>query len=98
MPPNRPIRVVLVRPRNPLNIGACARAMGNFGLSELVVVEPYEPIWKEARAAPDAEAVLENARAVATWKEAVAGCALIVWAPVPFISARLSRRSLNFQI
>jgi TrmH family RNA methyltransferase len=78
MPPNRPIRIVLVRPRNPLNIGACARAMANFGLSELVVVEPFEPIWKEARAAPGAESLLEEARAVATWQEAVKECSLII--------------------
>ena len=30
-------RVVLVRPRNPLNIGAAARAMANFGLQDLMV-------------------------------------------------------------
>jgi TrmH family RNA methyltransferase len=76
MPAKRSTRVVLVRPRNPLNIGACARAMANFGLSVLVVIEPFEPVWKEARAAPGAESVLENARAVATWKEAVDGCAI----------------------
>src|SRR6185312_11175362 len=78
MPVNRPVRVVLVRPRNPLNIGACARALANFGLSELVVVEPYEPVWKEARSAPGAETVLENARAVATWEEAVKGCTILL--------------------
>jgi len=42
-------RIVLVRPRNPLNIGAAARAMANFGLSDLAVVAPFEPTWKEAR-------------------------------------------------
>jgi len=78
MPPNRPTRVILVRPRNPLNIGACARAMANFGLTNLVVVDPYEPIWREARSAPGAEKLLEEARAVASWKEAVQDCALIV--------------------
>ncbi|MBI4166158.1 MAG: hypothetical protein HY508_10545, partial [Acidobacteria bacterium] len=36
-------RIVLVRPRNPLNIGAAARAMANFGFRDLVVVEPYGP-------------------------------------------------------
>ena len=35
--------VVLVRPRDPNNIGACARAMANFGLSDLRVVEPFPP-------------------------------------------------------
>ena len=76
---NRPVRVILVRPRNPNNIGACARAMANFGdVSDLVVVEPYEPIWQETKAAPEAEDVVKNARAVATWEEAVEGCAILL--------------------
>jgi tRNA/rRNA methyltransferase len=70
--------VVLVRPRNPLNIGACARAMANFGHSELVVLEPYEPVWQETRSAPEAEAVVLEARAVATWDEAVADSTLVI--------------------
>jgi tRNA/rRNA methyltransferase len=75
---NRGVRVLLVRPRNPLNIGACARAMANFGHSELVVLEPYEPVWQETRSAPDAEAVVREARAVATWEEAVADSSLVI--------------------
>ena len=76
--PNRPTRIVLVRPRNPLNIGACARALANFGHTDLVVVDPYEPIWREARSAPGAEELLEKARAVGTWKEAIADCTLVL--------------------
>ena len=72
------VRVVLVRPRNPLNIGACARAMANFGHSELVVLDPYEPVWKETRSAPDAEEVVHQARAVSTWDEAVAGSSVVI--------------------
>ncbi len=75
---NRAVRVVLVRPRNPLNIGACARAMANFGHSELVVLEPFEPVWQETRSAPDAEAVVREARAVASWEEAVADSSLVI--------------------
>src|ERR1017187_1426897 len=75
---NRPVRIVLVRPRNPVNIGACARAMANFSLSDLVVVDPYEPVWQETRSAPEAEDVVKNARAVATWEEAVLGCDLLL--------------------
>jgi tRNA/rRNA methyltransferase len=37
------IEVVLVSPRNPLNIGAAARAMANFGFERLTVVAPYAP-------------------------------------------------------
>jgi tRNA/rRNA methyltransferase len=73
---NRPVRVVLVRPRDPLNIGACARAMANFGLSDLVVVDPYEPVWQETRSAPGAEPIVLQARAVPSWGEAVKGCSI----------------------
>ena len=70
-------RIVLVRPRNPLNIGAAARAMANFGFRDLVLVEPYEPVWKEARSAVGARALLGTARAVATLAEAVADRSLV---------------------
>ena len=56
------IDVVLVSPRNPLNIGAAARAMANFGFSRLTVVAPYEPHWREAKSAVGAEELLQNAR------------------------------------
>ena len=71
-------RIVLVRPRNPLNIGAAARAMANFGFRDLVLVEPYEPVWQEARSAVGARALLASARAVSTLAEALADCSLVV--------------------
>jgi tRNA/rRNA methyltransferase len=71
-------RIVLVRPRNPLNIGAAARAMANFGLRDLVVVAPYEPVWQEVRSAVGAEEVLQSARAVPSLLEAVGDCTLAV--------------------
>src|ERR1700686_2039231 len=43
--------VVLVGTRNPLNVGAVARAMSNFGAMELRAVRPYEKAWREARSA-----------------------------------------------
>ena len=57
-------RIVLVRPRNPLNIGAAARAMRNFGLRDLAVVAAYEPVWQEARTVPGAAELLRHARVV----------------------------------
>ena len=48
----------MVRTRNPLNIGAAARAMSNFGFSRLRVVNPYEPAFREARSAVGASALL----------------------------------------
>jgi len=71
------VRFVLVRPRNPLNIGAAARAMANFGLDDLAVVEPYEPVWKEVRSAVGGEAVLKGARRL-TLEEALADCSFVL--------------------
>lgn len=68
---------VLARPRNPNNIGAVARAMANFGLRDLRLVEPYAPAWEESRAAVGAEDVLKRARA-ATLAEAVADSHLVL--------------------
>jgi len=44
------IKIILVRPRNPDNIGAAARAMTNFGLSELALVSAFDSDWAEAAA------------------------------------------------
>jgi tRNA/rRNA methyltransferase len=64
--------IILVRPRNPNNIGAVARAMNNFGFKELIVVAPHPPVWNEAiGAAVGAENVITNARVVASVREAV---------------------------
>ncbi len=71
-------RVVLVRPRNPLNIGAAARAMANFGLRDLVVVAPHPPLWEEARSAVGAEEVLKSARVVGDVRKAI-GEATLPW-------------------
>jgi len=72
------LKVVLISPRNPLNIGAAARAMSNFGFSELRLVNPYNVAFLEARSAVKAHAVLEQAREFVTVAEAVADCALVV--------------------
>jgi TrmH family RNA methyltransferase len=72
------LRVVLVAPRNPLNIGAAARAMSNFGFSELRVVNPYEVAFRDARSAVGASPVLANTKEFATVAEAVADCVMVV--------------------
>ncbi len=58
------IGFVLVRPRNPLNVGAAARALANFGFEDLVAVDPYLPVWKEAKSAVGAEELLRRAPAL----------------------------------
>ena len=74
-----PVRIVLVEPSHPGNIGAVARAMKNMGLADLYLVRP--------KAFPDAEAtarasgaldVLEAARVTGTTLEAIAGCGLVL--------------------
>ena len=72
------LRVVLVSTRNPLNIGAAARAMSNFGFMHLRVVNPYEAAFREARSAVGASALLAGAQEYAKVAEAVADCTLVV--------------------
>ena len=54
-------------------MGACARAMGNFGLTDLRIVNPYPPIWQEAVSAVGVADILKNARCFDTLDEALAG-------------------------
>jgi TrmH family RNA methyltransferase len=70
--------VVLVAPRNPLNIGAAARAMSNFGFHQLRLVNPYEVAFQEARSAVHAHQILREAREFPTLAEAIGDCSLVV--------------------
>ena len=72
------ISIVLVSPRNPLNIGAAARAMANFGFSRLAVVAPFEANWREAKSAVGASDLLQNARNTEALADAIADCTLVV--------------------
>ena len=72
------LRVVLIAPRNPLNIGAAARAMSNFGILQLGVVNPYEVAFRDAKSAVGASPVLQGAREYGTVADAIADCALAV--------------------
>src|SRR5260370_35165827 len=72
------LRVVLVATRNPLILGAAARAMSNFGFARLRVVNPYQVAFREARSAVGASQVLRSAEEYATVAEAVADCSLVV--------------------
>ena len=73
------IHVVLVRPRNPMNVGAIARAMKNFGLSRLTLVDPQTHDAKTARAlAVHAREVLDGAARVDTLAEALSDASWVV--------------------
>lgn len=75
-----PLHVVLISPRNPLNIGAAARAMSNFGFTDLRLVNPYRSAVDEARSGLNAGDILREAREYASLGEAVAGAVLVVGA------------------
>jgi TrmH family RNA methyltransferase len=72
------VTVVLISPRNPLNIGAAARALSNFGFSDLRLVNPYDHAFREAVSAVGGVAVLQSARVFDNLAEAVADCSLVV--------------------
>jgi tRNA/rRNA methyltransferase len=72
-------RVVLVRPEVAANIGAAARAMRNFGLRDLALVDPKaDPADREARRlSTHGEAILAAARVAPELGDAVADCVLV---------------------
>src|ERR1039457_5543999 len=72
------LRVVLVATRNPLNIGAAARAMANFGFARLRVVKPYDVAFREARSAVGAAPLLARAEEFSSVADAVADATLVV--------------------
>src|SRR5215475_1995754 len=86
------IRIVLVEPSHPGNIGAVARAIKNMALEDLVLVNPKQFPHSEAIArASGADDVLARARVVTSVSEAIAGCG--------FIAATTSRyRDQNFRL
>lgn len=69
--------VVLVRARNPSNIGAVARAMHDFGFRHLRVVNEYVVPLEAARSAVDASDVVAGATTFSSVAEAVADCTLV---------------------
>ncbi len=73
------VRIVLVRPRMPENLGAVARAMRNFGLDDWAIAALGTHDFAAARrVAVHAQDLLERPRVVATLDEAVADCAWVV--------------------
>ena len=75
------LAVVLVGARNPQNIGAVARAMHDFGFSDLRVVNPFtlpfEAAQMEATSAVNAGTVMRSARVFSSLPEAIADCGLV---------------------
>ena len=74
----RNIHVVLCQPRNPLNIGAAARAVSNFGCGNMRLVSPFDLAFREAVSAVGGAQVLRDAQVFDTVPEAIADCRLVV--------------------
>jgi tRNA/rRNA methyltransferase len=72
------IVVILVRARNPNNIGAAARAMHDFGIRHLRIVNDYAPSFETARSAVDASEILTSATTHTSLAEAIRDCTLVV--------------------
>jgi tRNA/rRNA methyltransferase len=70
--------VVLVRARNPANIGAVARAMHDFGYANLRVVNEFPVPFQAAKSAVDASSVLESATNPTTLAEAISDCTFVL--------------------
>ncbi len=72
------LRVVLVEPSHPGNIGAVARVMANMGAEDLVLIRPLEFPSPVAQArASGADWILEKAGTCLTLDEAIADCDLV---------------------
>ena len=85
------LRVVLVATRNPLNLGAAARAMSNFGFAHLRVVNPYDVAFREARSAVGAQRcwpTRKSTRALPT----PSPTAHSWWGPPPCVTANCNIR------
>lgn len=73
------IRIVLVEPSHPGNIGSVARAMKTMGLSNLVLVNPKKfPHVEASKLAAGADSVLQDAKVVPTISEAIGDCTMVL--------------------
>ncbi|MGB3297813.1 MAG: RNA methyltransferase [Phormidesmis sp.] len=74
------VRIVLVAPAGPLNVGSTARVMKNFGLSQLILVSPQCDLASDEalQMAVHAKDVLTAAQRVDTIPEALVGCHLAI--------------------
>jgi len=73
------IRIVLIEPQFPGNIGAVARAMKNMGLAKLYLINPAQYPHKDAVIrATNAQDVLENAIVADNLTDAIKDCRLVI--------------------
>jgi TrmH family RNA methyltransferase len=95
------IRIVLVEPQVPGNVGATARAMKNCGLTRLVLVRPWFKNHPQSRyMAHSSEDILDNAVITDTLEEALTGSVLVAGTTrrkrhnTPFLNPRQAAQEL----
>ncbi|MDR0292254.1 MAG: RNA methyltransferase [Elusimicrobium sp.] len=86
------ITIILVRPRNPNNIGAAARAIANFGISDLRLVNTHPPVLEEAVSAVGAEKILKKAKVFDSLSSAVKDCNFV------YATTSLKNRNIEKEI
>ncbi len=77
------MRVVVIEPGGPVNVGSIARVMANFGFSDLVLVAPadiQDDDGRGSRVAMGGTGVYNARRVVGTLGEALDGCGLVIGA------------------
>ena len=72
------MRVVLVEPQHPGNIGAVARAMANFGLKDLAMVKGCGLADESYASSKSGRPILENSKRFETIEEAIAECDITI--------------------
>jgi len=73
------LRIVLVRPQYSGNIGAVARAMGNFGVRDLALVNPARISRKQAdMMAVHARTILDTMQVHTSLRAAIGDCGLVI--------------------
>ncbi|MDG1543732.1 MAG: RNA methyltransferase [archaeon] len=72
------MRIVLVEPQHPGNVGAVARAMANFGLTDLAMVNGCELADESYARSKSGRPVLENSKRYKTIEEAIANCDIAI--------------------
>ncbi len=96
-----PVRMVLIRPRNPENLGAAARAMKNCGLSDWAWVNAQaEDLGPARKMAVHAEELLDGARRVRTLDEVIGDCVWVVGTSSRYVRGkrRMSPRAVAEEV
>lgn len=95
--PKANIRIVLVEPAGELNLGSVARVMKNFGMKDLVLVNPQcNPSSEDAmKMAVHAKDVLQAARSVKSLEKALKDCSHVAATTARQVDSPLALNTLS---